>query len=107
MRAGPLRHPVTIYRTAVTYDDDGTETVAHNEVEDAWVSIEPLRGDEGLAAMQLDATVTHRVRKRHGETITPDCWFSHDGRTFNVKVVRNLHERDAIDELLCGEDVDE
>jgi SPP1 family predicted phage head-tail adaptor len=98
---------VTIYRTTETEQEDGTVTVEHGEVEDAWVSIEPLRGREAIEAQQLDATMTHKVRKRHGETITPDCWFSHDGRTFNVKSVRNLDERDAMDELLCGEDVDE
>jgi head-tail adaptor len=46
MRAGRLRHPVTIYRTTETEKDDGTVTVTHAEVEDAWVSIEPLRGRE-------------------------------------------------------------
>lgn len=107
MRAGKLRHLVTIFRTTVAYDDAGHETEAHAEVEDAWVSIEPLAGTEAVEAKQLHATVTHKVRKRHGELITPDCWFSHEGRTFNIKVVRNMGERDVMDELLCGEDVDD
>jgi SPP1 family predicted phage head-tail adaptor len=98
---------VTIYRTTETEKDDGTVTVTHAEVEDAWVSIEPLRGREAIEAQQLNATLTHKVRKRHGELITPDCWFAYDGRTFNVKEVRNVDERDEMDELLCGEDVDE
>ncbi len=107
MRAGPLRHPVTFYRTVETDDGDGVPSAPHEEVEDAWISIEPLGGTEAVEAQQLNATVTHKVRKRHGETITPDCWFVHDGRTFNVIDVRNVDERDEMDELLCGEDVDE
>lgn len=107
MRAGLLRHPVTIFRTTVTVDDGGVPSETHAEVEDAWISIEPLRGTEAVEAKQLNATVSHKVRKRHGETITPDCWFAHDGRTFNVVAVRNVDERDRMDELLCGEDVGE
>jgi SPP1 family predicted phage head-tail adaptor len=98
---------VTFQRTTETDDDDGTVVTANEEVEDAWISIEPLRGTEAVEAKQLNATVTHKVRKRHGETITPDCWFVYDGRTFNVKVARNVNERDEMDELLCGEDADE
>jgi SPP1 family predicted phage head-tail adaptor len=107
MRAGKLRHPVTFFRTTAADDDDGTPVVADQEVEDAWISIEPLRGREAIEAKQLYPTLTHRVRKRHGETITPDCWFEHKGRTFNVIEARNVDERDEMDELLCGEAVDE
>ncbi|KKL75138.1 hypothetical protein LCGC14_2057860 [marine sediment metagenome] len=107
MRAGPLRHPVTFFRTTETDDDDGVLVVTDQEVEDAWISIEPLRGREAIEAKQLNPTLTHKVRKRHGEVITPDCWFVHEGRTFNVIDVRNVDERDEMDELLCGEAVDE
>jgi SPP1 family predicted phage head-tail adaptor len=106
MQAGKLRHLVTIRRTTETEDGDGTLVVTDEEVEDAWVSIAPLRGREAIEAQQLNATLTHKVHKRHGETITPDCWFVHEGRTFNVKEVRNIDERGEMDELLCGEDVD-
>ena len=105
MRAGRLRHPVTFFRTIETDDGHGPVVVTHEEVEDAWISIEPLRGREAIEAQQLNPTMTHKVRKRHGETITPDCWFAHDGRTFNVIDVRNVDERGVMDELLCGEAV--
>jgi SPP1 family predicted phage head-tail adaptor len=105
MRSGRLRHLVTFCRTTETEDDNGTLVLADEEVEDAYVSIEPLRGREALEAQQLNATLTHKIRKRHGdETITPDCWFLYDGRRFNVKEVRNINEADAEEELLCGED---
>ena len=105
MRAGDLRHPVTFRRTTETDDDDGTVVVTHAEVEDAWISIEPLRGREAIEAKQLSPTMSHKVRKRHGEVITPDCWFVHECRTFNVIDVRNVDERGEMDELLCGEGV--
>jgi SPP1 family predicted phage head-tail adaptor len=104
MRAGRLRHYVTFKRTTETEDDNGTVVTATEEVEDAWVSIEPLVGREAIEAQQLNGTLTHKVRKRHGEDIGPDCWFVYDGRTFNVKESRNIMERDAEVELLCGED---
>ncbi len=107
MRAGTLRHPVTFRRTVETDDDDGTVIVTHEEVEDAWISIEPLGGREAIEAQQLNPTMTHKVRKRHGEPITPDCWFAHDGHTYNVIAVRNINTRGVMDELLCGEDVNE
>ena len=107
MRAGQLRHHVTFFRTTGTDDDDGTPVVAHQEVEDAYVSIEPLSGREAIEAQQLNPTMTHRVRKRHGEEITPDCWFVHDGHTYNVIASRNIDTRGVMDELLCGEDVGE
>jgi SPP1 family predicted phage head-tail adaptor len=107
MRAGRLRHLVKFRRTVETDDDDGTVIPVDEDVEEAWISIEPLRGREAIEAKQLSPTLTHKVRKRHGETITPDCWFVHDGRKVNVIDVRNIDERGEMDELLCGVDLGE
>ncbi len=84
MRAGSLRHRVTIEQAVATQSASGAETVAWVEYGTVWASLEPLRGREGLVADQplaeIDTKITIRWspflsqivakwRIRHQETI--------------------------------------
>lgn len=105
MRAGQLRQRITIQQPTIVQDTFGEADVTWSTYIQAWASIEPLRGREALEAMSLQQEVTHRVRMRHRDGVTPDMRISHDGRTFNIRSVRNLWERDKTIEMMVQENV--
>jgi SPP1 family predicted phage head-tail adaptor len=66
VRAGYLRHQVTIERQPEAADSFGQNQASGAAVVTGpvWASIEPLRGTELVSARQLSADVTHRVTLR-------------------------------------------
>lgn len=70
MRAGTLRHKVTLQERTETQDSTGAVTWSWSDVASVWASVEPLNGREYLQASQLQSTVSTRIRIRHREGIT-------------------------------------
>lgn len=104
MRAGPLRHRITIQEREFT--DDPTKLQKQKQwvdVATVWGSIEPLNGHEETRADQEVALVTHRVRIRHRDDVKAEMQLSARGRIFGIEVVKNVNERDRELELLCVE----
>ena len=64
MRAGALRHKVTIQKLDGTLDDAGVENQTWVDVVEAWAAIEPLSGTEKPIADQEVAQANVRVRTR-------------------------------------------
>ncbi len=107
MRAGKLRHRITIQqRSESARDDYGAPTYAWSTLATRWASIEPLRGQERFIADQTQSGVTHRVRLRYLSGVKPEMRFDYDGRTFEIAQVLNRDELGAELELLCFEVTD-
>lgn len=104
MRAGLLRHRVSIGTPSQTNNDDGTVSLSW-ETTARWASIEPLRGREFLMAQQLDSVADHRIRFRHLSTVTRKSRITLGARTFNIVSIENADERDIMDTVLAKEDV--
>jgi SPP1 family predicted phage head-tail adaptor len=68
-----------------------------------WASVEPVTGREFFAAAQVQTEVTHRVRMRYLAGVTPKHRIRHGDRLLDVRLVRNLEERNVELELLCVE----
>lgn len=100
MRAGQLRHRVTIQRP--TEDINGGATT-WSDVETVWASIAPIAGREYFAAQQVQSDVTHRVRMRYGPTVTTKDRLTFGVRHFDIRTVLNRDERNRELELLCIE----
>jgi len=103
VRAGKLRHRLTIEKATRTRDAHGGETMTWRRVANRWGSIEPLSGREQLQAQQAQSRMTHRVTMRHMESMTPHHRIKARGRTFNVHEVGNVEERDRMTVCLCEE----
>ena len=105
MRAGLLKHWVTVERITPTRNDAGEIMRAWATAEERWGAIDPLSGNERYAAQQVSPNVSHRIRLRFGSTVTAKDRITHAGRTFDINAVLNSGERNRQLELLCVEQV--
>lgn len=70
MRAGALRHRITIQRRVETQGTTGEVAWTWSDVADVYAAIEPISGREFFAAGQMQAPVDVRVRVRYRTGIT-------------------------------------
>lgn len=104
MRAGKLRHRVTIERFAPSRDDAGSEVPVWESYATVWGSVEPLEGREGSATTQiladLDTVVTIRWSPQV-DSVTPKWRVRHGGVTYDIVSVahQKLGQREVV--LAC------
>ena len=106
MRAGTLRHQITVQSYGVSAANDYGELVASYTAGTVrWASIEPLSGVERDRAMGVVGEVTHRITIRsHGaDECKPEDRIAFDSRTFNVVSVLNPDEIGERLEILAKE----
>lgn len=104
MRAGPLRHRVTVQSSSSAADGFGQPQPTWGSVGEYWANVEPLVGREAERARQVRADATHRVTMRIPVTITTAHRLVFEStRTLNVAQVLNVGERDREQRLVCVE----
>jgi len=85
MRAGRLRHRVTLQQENATADASGQLIPDWKAVKKnlhAWVR--EVAGQEGRRGLQVDATTTHLVDVRYSTTYTPQRRFLWGTRILNI-----------------------
>ena len=88
MRAGALRHRVTVEQMETSLDSDGERT-------ESWVDqfglipaeIAPLSGRELIAAAAVQAKVTTRIRIRYRPGVAPNMRVVHRGTKYGIEAV--------------------
>jgi SPP1 family predicted phage head-tail adaptor len=105
MRAGWLKHRITIQMPATEQSASGEVTPGWSDFLSAWASIEPLRGREYMEGRQAQASVDHRIRMRYRDGITPDMQVVFGSRTFQIVSVINVIEGKRELNLMCRENV--
>ena len=104
MRAGQLRHLVTIEQRSSTPDTYGepaqTWTTLHANQP---ASIEPLSGRELITAQAVQSDVTHRLRMRYVAGVQTKHRILFGSRVFDIRAVRDVNERNIELEMLCTE----
>lgn len=103
MRAGQLRHRVTIQQKDPTQDQYGEQVPTWNQVAEVWAAVEPLRGREFLEAQRVGAEVTTRIRIRHRDEITPEMRVVWGDHVYDIKAVIHVEERQREIHLMCKE----
>ena len=106
MRAGRLRHRVTVEKNGNATDSDfaGTSDTWTTHVT-SWASIRPLSGKELVNARQIRDNVTHEVRMRYQSGVTSAMRVTEGSRSIYIQSVRqedNETDRELI--LLCSEE---
>jgi SPP1 family predicted phage head-tail adaptor len=85
MRAGELRHRITIRKPILGEpDEQGTRSRRFVDVCTVWAAIEPLTGREAQNARTFSATATHTVTIRHRDGILPTYQIRFGTRTFSI-----------------------
>lgn len=93
MRAGRLRHRVTIQQSTATEGSWGASRT-WSTYRTCWASIEPLRATETEQAERYSSEVSGTIRIRYDSGVTADMRVSWDGRTFRIVGVVNPDYRD-------------
>ncbi len=103
MRAGKLRHRVTIEQPYETQDGSGGVVTTWEEVATVSASVEPLRGDERFGAQQVSAEISTRVRMRYRDGVQPKQRLTFGERVLEVEAVIDVAGRGRELELICKE----
>lgn len=105
MRAGELRHRVTIQEASETVTSAGERSKTWNDVATVWAAIEPLTGRERWQAQQVMATATHRVRMRYRGDVDVENRLVYGSRVLDILQVINPDERGRELVIICAEAV--
>jgi SPP1 family predicted phage head-tail adaptor len=106
LRAGRLRHRVTIERAAESRDAHGGVALTWSRVATRWAGIEPVSGREFIASEATQANVSHRIMLRAGGlTITSRDRIRFGDRVFGITTILNRDERGAVLEIMATEGV--
>ncbi|MFW6089910.1 MAG: phage head closure protein, partial [Gemmatimonadota bacterium] len=109
IRAGRLRHRVSILTPSTARDADYGEPVASSTgwpVEaTVYAAVEPLSGAERFAAQQDVGEVTHRILCRHSTAWTPTSAkrIRLGTRYFDIEAALNMEERGKLWEIMAKE----
>lgn len=104
MRAGQLRHRVTIQTLAEVQNAFGEVPQLWQDAVECWASIEPLSGRELFAAQQVRPEVTHRITMRYRE-IGPKNRIMFGTRAFHIDSILNKDERNVMLTIMAFEKV--
>lgn len=106
MRAGQLRHRITIQEPVETRDSYGSVKTTWSDLCTVWAGIWPIRAKEYVSAGQTQSEVTHTIRIRYRDDITSKMRIEFGTRYFSiVKPPINPDERKSKLDLVCTEEV--
>ena len=105
MRAGALKHKITIQEKTQTSDGMGGYTETWKELYTVWAAIWPVSGREYIATGRKEGEVTHRIQIRYREGIMPSHRVLYGSRVFDIRAVLNHEEKNKYLDLMCVEKV--
>lgn len=99
MRAGRLRHRLTVQEPVISRGDSGEELITWVTRGTVWAAIEPIKGKEALTANQILADMDTRIVIRWSEfadDITAKWRLKHKTTTYNIASLshKNLGQRE-------------
>lgn len=103
MKAGELRHRVTIQQKAVSQDAIGGQVETWSTVTTVWAAVEPLAGRDYMEGKRLVAEVSTRVRMRYRAGVVPEMRVVYGTHTYDVVSVIDFREEHRELALMCRE----
>lgn len=103
MRAGALRHRITLQANTDAYDAYGDISNTWTTGDEIWGSVDPVSGREEDLGSELVGVVTHFIKVRYKASVSVANRIVFDSRVFQIESVRNWQERNVFLELLCKE----
>lgn len=106
MRAGRLRHQIRFERSTETVNAYNEPVQTWSLLASAWVGIEPLRGNERIAAMQVQAAADVRIVTRYQTALSdlnPKDRAVFGSKVYDIKAVINVDERNRELQVMATE----
>lgn len=104
VRAGDLRHRVTIQQLTTTYNEYNEPVQTWSDVAAVYAAVEPLSGREFFAAEQTQARVNTRIIIRYRAGIMPTMRVAWGARIYNIRAVIDTEGRHEELQLMCEEE---
>ena len=104
MRAGSLRHRITIQEQTETVDAIGGYSASWSDYHECWAAVWPIKSVETSDAMKLENQITHQIRIRYVSGITTKHRIIFGSRTFQIVSARNWEERNIYIDLMTTEE---
>jgi SPP1 family predicted phage head-tail adaptor len=101
MKAGKLRHQITIERASQTQNEYGEIVEGWETVGTFPASVEPINGREYFAAQAVQSEATTRIRMRYKPGILVTDRVTHGGTVYNIQSVINPEMRNEELLLMC------
>lgn len=101
MKAGTLNRRVAVQSYTPSRAANGEETKSWSTVATVWASIDPLSGRELLAARDVLAEVSTRIRMRYLSGVTPKMRITHGSSVYRIESVIESQLEGRELELLC------
>ncbi len=93
VKAGDLRHRVTIESGVRTSDDAGGSTIEWQPVAKVWAAIWSRTVDEAFALDRVAGTATHDIWIRYRSDVSPDMRIRLGTRIFDVLGAIDVEDR--------------
>ncbi len=94
MRAGQLRHRLTLLRSSpVAVGDTGNPDITFTDEGKIWGSVEPLDVKEALVGQAVELNATHMIRIRYHSTINEKWQIKFGQRTFEIESILPVDSR--------------
>jgi len=106
MRAGRLRHRITIQRPSSSAGALGEKIKSWADVSTVWAAIEPLRGREFLEAHQQESEITTRFIIRYKGGLNTRMRISFGSKYYKIESIINPDERNRYLEIMALETED-
>lgn len=103
MKAGDLRHQVTIQRLVQGQGASGEVTLTWTPFATVWGAVEPLSGREYWQAQQTASETSIRVRVRYLAGVVPTMRVLYGSRVFEILSIVDQEERHRELQLMCRE----
>lgn len=103
--AGSLREPLTIQRKVAVSDGMGGQAIQWIDLATVRGDVRPLSGRESVQAMQLQASLTHRIYIRYRADLTPADRLVMRGQPLQIRAIVNIEMRNRWLELACDSGV--
>jgi len=103
--AGSLREQLTIQRKVAVSDGMGGQAIQWIDLATVRGDVRPLSGRESVQAMQLQASLTHRIYIRYRADMTPADRLVMRGQPLQIRAIVNVEMRNRWLELACDQGV--
>lgn len=107
VRAGRLKHRVSIQTQSTTLDNYGEATGSWTTDDTVWAAVEPVNGSEKDIGEGMASVVSHRVILRYFSGLTSKSRLLFGSRVLGIESIINHEERNEYMKLLCKEVVSE
>jgi SPP1 family predicted phage head-tail adaptor len=105
LRAGKLRHFITILTPTDTVDATGATKQTWSTLINAWAMVLPISAREYVTAGQVFTEMSHKITMRYYSGVTTKCKLQFGTRYFDIKSVSDIEERNEMMCLLCREEM--